>query len=295
MTCGPHASPADVLVELPLWPADHAASAGEPRGADESPDWTTRVANHPSLTPFFPAADKRTGAACVVCPGGGYGGLSVTKEGVEPAKWLQERGVAAFVLRYRCGGGKNQHPAPMNDVQRAIRTVRANADKWHVDADKVGVLGFSAGGHLASTAATHFDDGSTDATDPLDRPSCRPDFQILIYPVISMQEGVAHGGSLKNLLGNAPSDELVKLMSNELQVTDKTPPAFIVHSGDDEAVPVMNSLLYYSALASKKVPVEMHLYERGGHGYGMLRSAAPAEHWPELLEPWLKLHGWIKK
>lgn len=285
---------ADIPDDILLWPADHPANAGDARPANDWEDWSTNVANQPAITPFLPAAEKRTGAACVICPGGGYGGLSMKKEGLEPARWFQERGVAAFVLRYRCGGGKNQHPVPMQDVQRAIRIVRSRAGEWHIDVKQIGVLGFSAGGHLAATAATHFDAGDPDAKEAIDRQSCRPDFQVLIYPVISMRTGITHNGSLQNLLGDSPPEELVTLMSNELQVTAETPPAFIVHSGDDDAVPVFNSLLYYSALFDKKVPAELHVFERGGHGYGMLRTAAANEHWPEQLEPWMKLHGWIK-
>ena len=172
--------------------------------------------------------------------------------------------------------------------------VRSRAAEWNVDPKQVGVLGFSAGGHLASTAATHFDAGKPDAADPIDRQGCRPDFQVLIYPVITMMEELTHAGSRRNLLGDNPSQELVDSYSNDLRVNDQTPPAFIVHASDDDGVPVANSLLYYSALADNKASAELHIFEKGGHGFGMLRGPLPAEHWPEQLEPWMKAHGWIK-
>lgn len=290
----PHAVGAADSQEFRLWPDDHPANKGSAPSGPEDPEWTTRVTTTPTLTAFIPGQDVRTGAACIVCPGGGYGGLAMEKEGREPAKWLLERGVAAFVLRYRCGGGENRHPIPLDDLQRAIRLVRSRADEFGVDVHRVAAWGFSAGGHLVSTAATHFDDGLGDSADVVARQSSRPDLQILLYPVISMEKDFTHGGSRQNLLGDSPSEDLVKFLSNDQQVTAKTPPAFLVHAADDDAVPVKNSLSYAAALAQAKVPCELHVYEAGRHGFGMLRGDRPADRWPTLLEPWLKSHGWIK-
>ena len=216
-----------------LWPADHAANQGdEPRTVD-SPEWTERVTKSPTLTTFLPDADKRNGAAIVICPGGGYSGLAMEKEGREVAEWCREHGIVGVVLRYRCGGGKNQQPVPLDDVQRAIRTVRAHAKELGVDPAKIGVLGFSAGGHLASTAATMFADGDPKAADPIDQQSSRPDFAVLVYPVITFVGDAAHRGSRNNLLGPDSSDELAAEWSTDQRITDKTPPTFFVHASDD--------------------------------------------------------------
>ena len=213
------------------------------------------------------------------------------KEGVEVAQWMNERGIAAFVLRYRCGGGANQQPVPHNDAQRAIRMVRSGAKQWQIDPDRVGVLGFSAGGHLASSAATIFDPGNPDSADSVERLSSRPDFAVLVYPVISMRPPVTHGGSRSNLLGENPSERDVESWSTDERVTKKTPPTFLVHASDDGPVPVKNSLLFYEALVKHGVPCELHVYEHGGHGFGMLRGERPADAWPHLLEPWLRGRG----
>jgi acetyl esterase/lipase len=280
--------------EILLWPADHPANAGNEPLTTGMPEWLDRVTRSPAITPFLPAKEAASGAAVVICPGGGYGGLAMAKEGMEVARWMQQRGIAGFVLRYRCGGGKNQQPVPLEDAQRAIRMVRQRADEWNIDPERVGILGFSAGGHLASTAATMFDDGKPDAPDAIDRRSSRPAFAVLVYPVISMKEGVTHGGSRQNLLGRDADEALVERWSTEEQVTDKTPPTFLIHASDDEAVPVKNSLLFYEAAVAHCVPAELHVYQEGGHGFGMLRGDRPADKWPELLEPWLKKHDMIR-
>lgn len=280
--------------EILLWPADHAANAGNEPAFSGTVEWMERVTRSPAVTPFLPDADKASGAAVVICPGGGYGGLAMEKEGLEVAKWMQARGIAGVVLRYRCGGGKNQQPVPLQDAQRAIRLVKSHAKEWHIDPERVGILGFSAGGHLASTAATMFDEGDASATDEIDRLSSRPAFAVLVYPVISMERGVTHGGSRQNLLGGDADEKLVEHWSSDKQVSDKTPPTFLIHASDDEAVPVKNSLLFYEALVAHKIPAELHVYEAGGHGFGMLRGDRPADKWPEQLEPWLKKHGITK-
>lgn len=276
--------------EILLWPADHPANEGDAPKFVGTLEWMERVTRSPAVTPFLPEPGKRNGTAVVICPGGGYSGLAMEKEGLEVGRWMQERGIAGVVLRYRSGGGKNQQPVPLQDAQRAIRLVRSRAAEWGIEPQRVGILGFSAGGHLASTAATMFDEGNATSADPIEKQSSRPDFAVLVYPVISMEEGVTHGGSRKNLLGENAADELVAHWSTYRRVTDKTPPTFLIHAGDDEAVPVINSLLFYEALVAHKVPAELHVFEAGGHGFGMLRGDRPADKWPELLEPWLVSH-----
>jgi acetyl esterase/lipase len=274
--------------EMLLWPADHPANQGDEPKTVDSPEWTERVTKSPTLTPFLPEAGKRNGAAVVVCPGGGYSGLAMQKEGLEVAEWLRSKGIVGVVLRYRCGGGKNLQPVPLQDAQRAIRTVRANAEEWGVDPHRVGILGFSAGGHLASSAATMFDDGQANSSDTIEMQSSRPDFAVLVYPVITFVDPSMHRGSRNNLLGEGASEELAEKWSTDRRVTKKTPPTFLVHAGDDEGVPVKDSLLFYEALVAKRVPAELHVYEVGGHGFGMFRDERPADKWPEQLDGWLK-------
>jgi acetyl esterase/lipase len=247
-------------------------------------------ADRPSLTAYLPPAGKSTGTAVVICPGGGYAHLAADYEGREPAEWLARRGVAAFVLRYRLAP-RYRHPAPLQDVQRAIRTVRARAGEWGVRPDRVGVWGFSAGGHLASTAATHFDDGNPDAKDPVERQGCRPDFAILCYPVITLLPPYAHEGSRKNLLGKEPDPKLVESLCNDRQVTSRTPPTFLFHTSADTAVPPENSVLFYLALRKAKVPAEMHVYEHGRHGVGLAAKDPVLSSWPGRLEDWMRRQG----
>jgi acetyl esterase/lipase len=264
-----------------LWPGTAPASVGDP------------AANEPTLTAYLPPKDKAVGTAVVVCPGGGYGFLAVDHEGKQVADWLNARGVAAFVLRYRIATPKRPrplHPAPMLDVQRAIRMVRANAKKYDLKPDRIGVWGFSAGGHLASTAATHFDNGHP-AEDIIEESSCRPDFAILAYPVISLDAAVTHGGSRSNLLGPDLDVKLIELMSNDKQVTKYTPPTFLFHTDDDKAVPVMNSVLFFAALKKNGVPAEMHIYEHGRHGVGLALNDPVLSSWPRRLDDWLRGRG----
>lgn len=248
--------------------------------------WVTGV-SQPTLTVVAPPEEERNGTAVVICPGGAYAGLSFDKEGLEVGRWFADLGVTAFVLKYRHGGGVHQHPVPLSDIQQAVRLVRSQADQWKIMPERIGVMGFSAGGHLASSAGTHFDAGNKDSTDVIERQSCRPDYVVLVYPVISMDPAITHGGSRTNLLGENPDEKLVALMSNDLQVTDKTPPTFIVHASDDGAVPVANALRFYEACVAHKVPAELHVFEKGGHGFGM-RQKGPVEEWPNLLANWLK-------
>jgi len=248
-------------------------------------------ADRPALTIYLPET-RVTRTAVVVCPGGGYGALAMDHEGRQIAEWLNARGVAAFVLKYRLGP-RYHHPAPLQDVQRAIRTVRSRAAEFGIAADRIGVWGFSAGGHLASTAATHFDAGDASAPDAAGRSGCRPDFAILSYPVITFSDQYTHRGSRTNLLGSAPDPKLVELLSNEKQVTPQTPPTFLFHTSDDAGVPVENSVQFYLALRKAGVPAEMHIYEHGRHGVGLAPSDPVLASWSRRLEAWLKFHGWI--
>jgi len=245
----------------------------------------------PTLTPYLAPKDKANGAAIIVCPGGGYQHLA-DHEGGPVAEWLNSIGVTAFVLKYRLGPTYH-HPAPLQDAARAIRTVRVRAKEWQLDPQRIGILGFSAGGHLAATAGTHFDSGQADAADPVERVSSRPDLMILIYPVITMREST-HGGSKLNLLGKEPSAALVKLLSNEEQVAKATPPTFLVHTMTDASVPVENSMMFAAALRKAGVPFEFHLYERGPHGFGLGTKDPILATWPARCADWLRVHGFAR-
>ncbi len=273
---------AEPKVEL-LWPN------GAP-GAKGSAD-----TDKPTLTISLPSEDKANGAAVVICPGGGYGALAVDHEGKAIAEWLNSLGVAAFMVKYRLGSNGYRHPAPLDDAQRAIRTVRARAAEWKVDPGRIGIMGFSAGGHLASTAGTHFDKGKSDDPDPIARASCRPDFLILCYPVVSLTTAYTHEGSKKNLLGEKPDQSLVESLSNENQVTAETPPTFLFHTDADGAVPSENSVLFYLALRRAKVPAELHIYEKGNHGVGLAPNVPAVSSWPERCADWLRGRGILKK
>ena len=267
-------------VPIFLWPN------GAPGAAGDTP------LDKPILTPYLPAQNP-THTAIVVCPGGGYAMLAIDKEGTQIAHWLNARGVAAFVLTYRYGP-RYHHPIPLLDAQRAIRCVRTHASQDSIDPDRIGIMGFSAGGHLASTAGTHFDNGNPDATDPIERAGSRPDFMVLAYPVISMEPGITHNGSLHNLLGEDPNPVLENELSNETQVTPQTPPTFLFSTTNDETVPVMNSVLFYEALLRSGVPAELHIFEQGHHGSGLAQNNPQSRMWPILLQNWLHLHGWME-
>jgi acetyl esterase/lipase len=250
----------------------------------------TQDEDKPSIAPYVVAQGRGTGTAVIVCPGGGYQGLSMDKEGDQVARWLNSLGVTAFVLKYRLGP-KYHHPVELGDAQRAIRTVRYKAAEYRVLPDRIGIMGFSAGGHLASTAGTHFDGGNAAASDPVDRVSSRPDFLVLCYPVISFTTAYTHRGSLRNLLGDNPDPKLVESLSNELQVTPETPPAFLFHTTTDTTVPPENSALFYLALRKAGVPAEIHIYERGPHGMGLAQTDAALSTWPARLAEWLRVRG----
>ena len=266
---------------IPLW------AAGAPGALGAKPE------DQPLITPYLPPDGRANGTAVVIFPGGGYQHLSMEKEGSDVANWLAGTGVTAFVVRYRLGPAYH-HPAMLDDAQRAIRTVRSRAAEWGVDPRRIGVIGFSAGGHLASTAGTHYDAGAAMNTDPIQRVSSRPDFMLLLYPVITMRaDSVTHRGSRTNLLGATPDPTLEQLLSNETQVTSDTPPTFLVHSTDDRTVPVENSLVFYQALRRAKVQVEMHIFEYGGHGFGLAPSDPVLGAWTTVCESWMRRHRWI--
>jgi acetyl esterase/lipase len=244
----------------------------------------------PALTAYPAKGAGVVPTAVIVCPGGGYQHLAMVKEGSDIAIWLNHLGISAFVLKYRLGP-KYHHPAELNDAQRAIRYVRAHAADYNIKPDRIGIWGFSAGGHLASSAGTHFDEGNRSTSDVLDRQSSRPDFMILAYPVITFHDPLAHVGSRVNLLGKTPDPALVDLFSNETQVTAKTPPTFLFHTTEDKTVPVENSIMFYSALRKAGVPAEMHIYLKGAHGVGLAPFDPVLRTWPERLADWMKVQG----
>ncbi|AHM61972.1 pectin acetylesterase, family CE10 [Flammeovirgaceae bacterium 311] len=246
----------------------------------------------PAIEVYLPVKRNATGQAVVICPGGGYGVLAYDWEGTDIAKWLNTKGIAAIVLKYRLPNSRSvlvRHEVPLQDAQRALRLVRYRAKEWNIDPAKIGIMGFSAGGHLASTLGTHFDQKiASNTADAVNALSARPDFMVLIYPVITMKEPYTHKGSRNSLLGENPDQQLVDLYSNELQVKPNTPPTFIVHSTDDEGVPVENSLLFYEALRKNKIPAEMHIYPMGGHGYSLGLQHGYLKTWPDRLYDWLQ-------
>jgi acetyl esterase/lipase len=275
---------AEPKVEL-LWPDGAPGAKGDAEG------------DKPTLTIYVPDQEKATGAAVVICPGGGYGHLATDHEGRQVAQWLNSFGVAGIMLTYRHhgSGAGYGYPAPQQDAQRAIRTVRSRAKDWGVDPNRIGILGFSAGGHLASSAATHFNESFYEPKDAIDRASCRPDFAILVYPVITMKDPFTHRGSRTNLLGTNPDQQLIEKMSNETQVTEQTPPTFLLSTWEDTAVPAENSLAFYEALRKAKVPAEIHVFLKGPHGFGLGRDRGPVSAWPELCRQWMQVSGFLGK
>lgn len=262
-----------------------------PNGATESNELKTEEKprdndflldiSEPRMYAYPVGKEKANGTAVLICPGGGYGGLSVIKEGEHIAKWFNSKGIAAFVLYYRMPNG--HHHIPLKDAQTALALIRKNARKWNIDRKKVGVIGFSAGGHLAATLGTHFQTKEE-----------RPDFMILVYPVISMDDKITHAGSKMNLLGQSPSEELTKQYSNELRVAKETPPTFIIHAKDDKVVPVENSKLFYRALLKNNVRTDILLTQKGGHGFGMEKRGNDSDGWENKLEQWLKSENLTK-
>jgi acetyl esterase/lipase len=269
-------------VEL-LWPAGAPGAKGDQDG------------DKPTLTICLPSQEKANGAAVVICPGGGYGHLSMDREGMQIAQWFNSIGVAGFILKYRHQGVGYGHPAPLQDVQRAIRTVRGRAAEWNIDSNRIGVIGFSAGGHLASSIGTHFQNNYYEARDAIDQNGCRPDFMMLIYPVITMDDSYTHSGSKKNLLGDNPDPKLEENLSNEKQITAQTPPTFLVHSDADTTVPSENSINFYLGLRKAGVSAEMHIYQKGGHGSAIEAKYGVISSWPDRCAEWMKGRGLLDK
>ena len=252
---------------------------------------STSLVTIPTLSVFLPKESKPNQAAVLIFPGGGYQHLAIDKEGTKVAQWFNTLGIAAFVVKYRLPSDlimKNKAVGPLQDAQEAMRYVRQNAAKWNIDPNKIGIMGFSAGGHLASTLATHYDDKTYETTSKI---SARPDFSLLIYPVISMQNEITHKGSQTSLLGTNPSQTLIDSFSNEKRVTAHTPPTFLIHASDDDVVLSENSINYYLALKRNNVPAELHIYEKGGHGFG-LGANDTSKFWIRDCEEWLKNHGY---
>ncbi|MDZ7725347.1 MAG: alpha/beta hydrolase [candidate division KSB1 bacterium] len=282
---------------LPLWP-DGIPNFQQTDETEQLEDTGRLIkissVQKPDISVFLPAQGIATGQAVVICPGGGYWILAYDWEGTDMAKWLNSKGIAAVVLKYRLPVSESnvvRHKSPLLDAQRALRLTRYHADDWHIHPDKVGIMGFSAGGHLASTAGTHFDSGDPDAEDPIERLSCRPDFMILGYPVIrSFGKG---SGSVKTLLGpDSTNQELLDYYSNEKQVSADTPPTFLVHANDDSGVPVEHSLAFFKALRHFDIPAEMHIYPVGGHGFALGLDRGPVQSWTDRCVDWLQ---WLNR
>jgi acetyl esterase/lipase len=268
-----------------LWPDGAPGAKGDTDG------------DKPTLTAYQAPRENATGTAVVICPGGAYGHLAMDHEGQQIAQWLNSLGVTGFILKYRhrYSGAGYGHPAPLQDAQRAIRIVRSRAKEWNVDPNRIGIIGFSAGGHLASSVSTHFQENFYELKDSIDRIICRPDFMILIYPVITLTEPYTHAGSKLNLLGKNPDRALVESLSNEMQVSPDTPPTLLVHANDDKAVPPENSINFYLALRKANVPAEMHIYETGGHGFGLGKDKGAVSSWPTCCADWMRARRLLDK
>lgn len=275
--------------EIPLYPGI-IPNAKESSNKESNMEGVVRNVSKPTLSVFLPPAGQGNGAAVIICPGGGYGVLVIDREGYQVAKAFNKLGIAAFVLKYRLPDDKimkDKSVGPLQDAQQAIKTIREKAKEWNVDVHKIGIMGFSAGGHLASTAGTHYD---TPVIENKEATSLRPDFMILVYPVISFLEAPSHKGSRASLLGASPSDEKIKYFSNELQVKQTTPPTFLTHAGDDTVVPVSNSILFYEALNKYKIPSDLHIYSQGEHGY--LKTPSFDEWFTRCIN-WMKINQFI--
>ncbi len=271
---------------LKVWPDGAPNDNGMKEPEEKYDGIRVRKVSEAEMYVYLPEKEKNTGAAVVICPGGGYWIEAMDHEGHDMAKWLQSKGIAGIVLKYRLPYG--HHEIPSGDARRTIRIVRMNAKNWGIDPSKVGIAGSSAGGHLASTVGTRFDTGNPQSNDPVERMSCRPDFMLLLYPVISFNEAVGHMGSRKNLIGEGNDWNLAKQYSNELNVTKDTPPTFLVLADDDKTVIPQNSVDFYLALKQNNVPAEMHIFQEGGHGFGMTKKNLPVDQWPDLFYNWLK-------
>lgn len=271
---------------LKVWPGGAPNHNGMDEPEEKFEGVRVRNVSEAEMYVYLPEKEKNTGAAVVICPGGGYWIEAMDHEGYQMAEWFKEKGVAGIVLKYRLPYG--YHEIPSGDARRAMRIVRSNAEEWGIDPSKIGIAGSSAGGHLASTVGTRFDYGNPESNDALEKISCRPDFMLLLYPVITFREEFGHMGSRKNLIGEGNNWELVEKYSNELHVTPETPPTFLVLADDDKGVVPRNSVEFYLALKENGVPAEMHIFADGGHGFGMNKKNLPVDQWPELFYNWLK-------
>ena len=271
---------------LKVWPNGAPNHNGMDEPEEKYDGVRVRKVSEAEMYVYLPDKDKNTGAAVVICPGGGYWIEAMDHEGYEIAEFLKEKGVTGIVLKYRLPYG--HHEIPSGDARRAMRIVRMNAKDWGIDPNKIGIAGSSAGGHLASTVGTVFDTGNKESSSPIEQISCRPDFMLLLYPVISFDEEFGHMGSRKNLIGAGNDWNLAKQYSNELNVTAETPPTFLVLADDDKAVPPRNSIEFYMALKKYGVPAEMHIFQHGAHGFGMHKKNMPVDQWPEMFYNWLK-------
>lgn len=285
---------------LPLWPEGIPCENKLETIVEERADIGRVISevHEPEIEAFLPAASQRNGTSVIICPGGGYGILAWDWEGVKIAEWYNSFGVAAFVLKYRLPQSESEDcrdQVALMDAQRAMRLVRSRAADWQLNPEQIGIMGFSAGGHLAATLSTHFDYGDSTAILPLDRLSCRPDFTVLLYPVITMDPDYAHMGSRKNLIGASPSEEKVSFFSNEKQITSDTPTAIIIHASDDESVVPENSMLYYLGLQQHQIPASLHIFQEGGHGFSMAEGMGNTEKWPLLVKSWLADRGLLEK
>jgi acetyl esterase/lipase len=278
---------------LPLWPEGipNFRETGATEKWDSSDIIAVTNVQHPEIAVFLPAARQSTGQAVLICPGGGYWALAYNWEGTDIAKWFNSKGIAGIVLKYRLPTSAGQvvpYESPLMDAKRAMRLVRYHASEWNIDPGQVGIIGFSAGGHLASTLGTHFDYGDVYASNPLERLSSRPDFMILAYPVITMTKSFMHSGSRNALIGDNPEKSLAENFSNELHVTKDTPPTFLIHAGDDKGVPVENSLVFYQALVDNNIPAEMHIYPSGGHGFSLAINKGHLITWTDVCIEWIR-------
>ncbi|WP_372948901.1 alpha/beta hydrolase [Mariniphaga sp.] len=273
-------------ITLKVWPNGAPNHNGMDEPEEKFEGVRVRNVSEAEMYVYLPEKEKNTGAAVVICPGGGYWIEAMDHEGYQMAEWLQEKGVAGIVLKYRLPYG--HHEIPSGDARQAMRIVRSNAEEWGIHPEKIGIAGSSAGGHLASTVGTRFDYGNKESSEPLEKISSRPDFMLLLYPVITFREEFGHMGSRKNLIGEGNNWELVEKYSNELHVSPETPPTFLVLADDDKSVVPRNSVEFYLALKKNNVPAEMHIFAEGGHGFGMNKKTLPVDNWPELFYNWLK-------
>ena len=277
---------------LKVWPNGAPNDNGMLEPEEKYEGLRVRKVSEAEMYVYLPEKEKNTGAAVVICPGGGYWIEAMDHEGYQMAEWLKSKGIAGIVLKYRLPYG--HHEIPSGDARQTMRIVRMNAKEWGIDPNKIGIAGSSAGGHLASTAGTVFDTGNKESSNPVEQMSCRPDFMLLLYPVISFREDIGHMGSRKNLIGEGNDWKLAKQYSNELNVTAETPPTFLILADDDKTVNTQNSVDFYLALKKYNTPAEMHIFQEGGHGFGMTKKNLPVDQWPDLFYNWLKAMKFVK-